>query len=169
MGMKAWREHAADIFTKHDKIASKMKSAPGPVPSLIFSTPVRWRRCSPHHPEERSPSAVLLESVIRQIRSRGWHDPAHIDFTGTTDIMPQRMLPIFSQNAAELRRKRSSLQSPTDCPTDFLHRKQTAQPLLPLSSSAITSYTLRSDLPKSTFPNHLPMSWLSLQSLSTVL
>ena len=32
-GMKGWRERAADIFTKHGKIAEKMKSAPGSVPS----------------------------------------------------------------------------------------------------------------------------------------
>ena len=32
-GMKGWREHAADIFTKHGEIEAKMKSAPGPVPS----------------------------------------------------------------------------------------------------------------------------------------
>ena len=32
-GMKGWRERATDIFTKHGKIAAKMKSAPGPGPS----------------------------------------------------------------------------------------------------------------------------------------
>jgi len=31
--MKGWRERVADIFTKHGKIAAKMKSAPGPGPS----------------------------------------------------------------------------------------------------------------------------------------
>ena len=30
--MKGWREHAADIFTKHGIIAAKMKSALGPGP-----------------------------------------------------------------------------------------------------------------------------------------
>jgi hypothetical protein len=34
-GMKGWRGHAADIFAKHGEIAAKMKSAPGPGPSIL--------------------------------------------------------------------------------------------------------------------------------------
>ena len=33
--MKGWRERAADIFAKHGEIAAKMKSAPGPGPTVL--------------------------------------------------------------------------------------------------------------------------------------
>ena len=39
-GMKGWREYAADIFTKHGKIAAKMKSAPGPDPTVFSPFPL---------------------------------------------------------------------------------------------------------------------------------
>ena len=35
-GMKGWRERAADVFTKHREIASRMKSAPGPCPRRFY-------------------------------------------------------------------------------------------------------------------------------------
>ena len=34
MGMKVWRKHAADIFTKHGEIAAKMKFPSGLSPQI---------------------------------------------------------------------------------------------------------------------------------------
>ena len=73
-GMKGWRERAADIFTKHDKIAAKMKSAPGPgTTDLGYST-------TPHPTKGVRPRA-RLRRCKRSLRSGDMTKSTRCDVT----------------------------------------------------------------------------------------